>query len=144
MCLLLAVAIVPMVMAGEPEPQLKLLATLEGACPCLYAPIAFSPDGKVLACADYVSKEKVSAVGSVKLWDVGKRKVIATRRDTTGRDFDTGVDSVAFSPDGKALASAGNKGLMRRVAAGPRDPRAADPTLRLWEWIPPKKADKSH
>ena len=49
----LAFAFVPTVMAGESGPQLKLLATLEGAWPREYAPIAFSPDGKRLACADY-------------------------------------------------------------------------------------------
>ena len=50
----LAVAMVPAVMAGESGPQLKLLATLEGARPGAYIPIAFSPDGKVLACGDFV------------------------------------------------------------------------------------------
>src|SRR5579884_2056772 len=95
LCVFLAVALVPTVRADEPGPQLKLLATLEGASPREQAPLAFSPDGKVLACADYVTKVNVPVVGSVKLWDVGKRKVIATLRDAGG-DFASGVYFAAF------------------------------------------------
>src|SRR6516162_5760737 len=95
----LAVAIVPAVMAAEPEPQLKLLVTLEEARPTAwYAPIAFSPDGKVLAWGDHVEgtpteegkKENVPIRGSIKLWDVNRRKVIGTLRDAAG-DCDYGV-----------------------------------------------------
>jgi WD40 repeat protein len=121
MCLFLAVAVVPAVMAGEPEPQLKLLATLEGASPPKYTPIAFSPNGKLLACADYVAKENVPVVGSVRLWDVGKRKVVATLRDGGGElDYGVyGVFSVAFSPDGKTLAvSSGRAVTLFDVASG--------------------------
>jgi WD40 repeat protein len=108
----LAVVVVPAVTAAEPGPQLKLLATLNGARPMAYAPIAFSPDGKVLAWGDHVEgdlteegkKENVPISGSVKLWDVGKRKVIATLRDAAG-DCDYSVDGVVFSPDGKTLAA---------------------------------------
>jgi len=100
----LAVAVVPTVRAADPEPQLKLLATLEGARPTAYAPIAFSPDGKVLAWGDHVIKENAPISGSVKLWDVDKRKVIATLRDAGG-DCDYGIDGVVFSPDGKTLAA---------------------------------------
>src|SRR5438132_2825820 len=113
----LAVAIVPAVMAAEPGPQLKLLVTLEGARPtAYYAPIAFSPDGKILAWGDHVEgapteegkKENVPIRGSVKLWDVDKRKVIATLRDAAG-DCDYSVNRVAFSPDGKTLAAVCNE-----------------------------------
>jgi len=92
----LGVAMVPPVMAGEPGPQLKLLGTLEGARPRVYAPIAFSPDGKTLA-----SCEEKESGSVVKLWDVDKRKVRATLQHTFG------VSSVAFSPDGKTLATGG-------------------------------------
>jgi WD40 repeat protein len=105
-------------MAAEPGPQLKLLVTLEGARPtAYYAPIAFSPDGKLLAWGDHVVsrprlegdvKDHVPISGSVKLWDVGKRKVVATLRDSAG-DCDYGVDRVAFSPDGKTLAAVCNE-----------------------------------
>ena len=120
--LFLALALVLAAVAGESGPQLKPLATLEGASPREYTPeytpIAFSPDGKILACADYVQQENVPVVGSVKLWDVGKRKVIATLRDTGG-DFTYGVHSVAFSPDGKTLAAtSGKKVTLFDVATG--------------------------
>src|SRR6516165_3052580 len=107
----LAFALVPAALAGEPGPQLKLLATLEGAWPREMTPIVFSPDGKLLACADFfcpVQKEgpeAIPAVNSIKLWDVGKRKVVATLRDADG-DFGYGAYQVAFSPDGKTLAVA--------------------------------------
>jgi WD40 repeat protein len=118
LCLFLAVALLPTVRAGEPGPQLKLVATLEGASPREQTPVAFSPDGKVLACADYVIKENVPVVGSVKLWDVGQRKVIATLRDAGG-DVDYGVSSVSFSPDGKTLAAtSGSKVTLFDVTSG--------------------------
>jgi WD40 repeat protein len=109
-------------MAGEPGPRLKLLATLEGAWPREYAPIAFSPDGKLLACADFFcpvqkeSKEAIPVVISVKVWDVGKCKVVATLRDADG-DIDKGVYEVVFSHDGKTLAAtSGSKVTLFNVA----------------------------
>jgi WD40 repeat protein len=134
----LAVALVPAVMAAESGPQLKLLVTLEGARPtAYYAPIAFSPDGKVLAWGDHVEgtpteegkKENVPIGGSIKLWDVNRRKVIGTLRDAAG-DCDYGVNRVVFSPDGKTLAAVGNEAKVKLwdVATGKeKAPLKGDP-----------------
>jgi WD40 repeat protein len=54
--------------------------------------VAFSPDGKTLACA---------SLNSIKLWDVASGKERASLNGHTDEVF-----SVAFSPDGKRLASA--------------------------------------
>src|SRR5260370_30096290 len=124
----LAIAGVPAAEAGEPVPQLKLLGALEGASPREYTPVAFSPDGKTLACADFVRgvtsepevKENVPVVDSVKLWDVGKRKVIATLRDTGG-DFNYRVYHVALSPGGKTVAATSSQKVTKfNSASGKR------------------------
>jgi WD40 repeat protein len=104
--LILPVALGPTVLAGEPGPQLKLLGSLEGARPGAFSNIAFSPDGKTLACGDQVTNESGETVSSVKLWDVAKRKVIATFPGDGGLPDGRGY-FVAFSPDGKTLAASG-------------------------------------
>jgi WD40 repeat protein len=102
----LAVALVPAVRAGESIPELKFLGTLEGARPNTYSTIAFSADGKLLAVGDYkaarIDLEGTDHPGHslVKLWDVDKRKVIATLRGHTDA-----VVGVVFSRDGKTLVS---------------------------------------
>jgi WD40 repeat protein len=107
--LFLAVVLVPAVMAAEPEPQLKLLTTLEGVYPRVHGNLAFSPDGKILATSDYQDAwlDRVGTVhpghSLVKLWDVDKRKVIATLRGHSDA-----VTAVTFSRDGKTLISVGD------------------------------------
>jgi uncharacterized protein (TIGR03067 family) len=85
----------------------KDIHALEGASPRVYARIAFSPDGKILAfCEDRLrhNEGSIEKLGSdVKLWDVNRRKVIASLRQTGD------VSCVAFSPDGKTLGT-GTKG----------------------------------
>ena len=67
--------------------------------------MAFSPDGKRLASRQWPAwdaTKRVYGAGEVKVWDV-----------QTGRELlvlkHTGSMSVAYSPDGKRLASAGQK-----------------------------------
>jgi WD40 repeat protein len=112
--LLLALAVVPSLRAEESQ-QLKFLATLEGARPGAYSAIAFSPDGKVLAASDLGLDNDVSVV---KVWDLEKRKVIATLRGKAGPSGDIGGFSLAFSPDGKTLAAGGRNVSLFDVATG--------------------------
>jgi WD40 repeat protein len=89
-----------------------------------------------LPCFSLLFRKNGRVIDSIKLWDVDKRKVSATIRGGSAID-DVGTFSVAYSPNGKTVASTGSKRLI-----GPRDNVEDEAILRLWEWIPPKKADK--
>jgi WD40 repeat protein len=76
----------------------KKIAILDTGSPYI-ASVTFSPDGRTLAT---VSSKTFDQSYSTQLWDVGSRKKIAT--------LDDDASAVAFSPDGKILASYGSTG----------------------------------
>lgn len=81
------------------------------------AAVAYSPDGKTLASASGISdanNERYLA-GEIKLWDLPSGK-----NTRTVHGHSSVVNSVAFAPDGKTLASGGHDGAVElwEVAAG--------------------------
>jgi RNA polymerase sigma factor (sigma-70 family) len=100
-------------------------ATLRGHTVFVFS-VAFSPDGKFLAAAggadrgaldrtirtdfNSVPKEMLRSeeFGEIKVWDLATGKARTFYHGTTGR-----ITSVAFSPDGKTLASGGRDGVVR-------------------------------
>ena len=93
----------PALGAGQPEPGLKLLATLEGVKPKSYSRIVFSPDGKTLA---VVHDQDMSGKAMVQWWDVAKREKVAAFPIPDGA-------ILSYSPDGKMMYAGTGKAIHR-------------------------------
>ena len=96
----------------------KLLRTLRGHHGHPVKTLAWSPDGRTLASAcrtghGYFSvpKRPLQDEGTIQMWDASSGRLLRTVK----ADQD-GVNSIAWSPDGKTIASAGG-----------------NETIRLWE-----------
>jgi type VI secretion system protein ImpC len=92
--------------AVEPGQRPELLRGHTGAV----RSVGFSPDGRILASGSFDE--------TVKLWDWATGRLLRTLRGHKGvaessRDRTPGVNSVAFAPDGKTLASGGLDGTIK-------------------------------
>jgi WD40 repeat protein len=66
-------------------------------------PLAFNPDGTILAVGDGAGGDPGPGYGRIALWDVASRTIRASYQDPDHAE----VQSVAFSPDGALLAASG-------------------------------------
>ena len=87
----------------------ELKQTLEGHS-TITESVAFSPDGSMLASAGHVD-------GAVRLWDVRAGKL---RQEIKAHDAPT---AVAFSPDGRTLATGGYDGTLKLWDVGGGAPK---------------------
>ncbi|HEX4611855.1 MAG TPA: WD40 repeat domain-containing protein, partial [Urbifossiella sp.] len=99
----------PYLPAGLPPHVARVLGENRVRHPARINSLAYRPDGAALASA--------SADGTVKVWDLGNGRELATYRghadgDDAGRGADPlKVGGVDFAPDGKTAASVGGSGL---------------------------------
>jgi RNA polymerase sigma factor (sigma-70 family) len=102
----------------------KILRTLPGN-PAGFSHLTFSPDGSILAAGgDDLS---------VQLWEVATGKKLRQWSWPKGKDPHACVDDMAFTPDGKMLATAGlrsNEVLLWDVQTGARLGRAPHPMAK--------------
>lgn len=96
----------------------KLVRSLTGStgCNCL----AFTPDGNIVAAGDSYHGRSSNPRGRVYLWEVATGRLLRT---IEGHDSD--VRSVAFSPDGKVLASGSDGVRLWETATGKQVRRLA-------------------
>jgi eukaryotic-like serine/threonine-protein kinase len=99
LALAVALAAVGLIIADRQPPHRGLIATVSGPGGLATCSAAFSPSSTTLAVA--------SCGGSVSLWDIATRRWIATLANPAC----PGGGSVVFSPDGKALALSGDRGV---------------------------------
>ncbi len=92
---------------------------------------AFSPDGKTLAVAAVLTASNPGS-GSIELWDVATGHIRTTFSDTGAA-----VSKVAYSSDGRTIASAGNHGTVRLwdVASGQIRQTLDEPEPGTEDWL---------
>jgi WD40 repeat protein len=90
--------------------QLKVTCREAVAEPAFSAPLAFTPDGRTLAVGNAIRRMEMGKpvwLGEVRLWDAESGQLQATLQGRQGR-----ILSLAFSPDGKRLATGGGDGTV--------------------------------